>query len=159
MAQHIIRDSKGRVDKILNDKEYAEYQKNGCYAKLIGFVIVAAIILFNVGDCEGDKKKGTASSHKTEITENATSSQSGVVPTISINSTINETVATTDEPTGSMSEDNEMSAGQKSEEYETSTEQAIESESSTDEAEQKLSRKERRALRKAKRKAEQELNE
>ena len=59
MAQHIIRDSKGRIDKILNDQEYAEHQKIGCYVKLIvyGILIIVAIILFNVVDCEGDKKK------------------------------------------------------------------------------------------------------
>ena len=48
MAQHIIRDSKGRVEKILNDKEYAEHQRNGCYTTLIVGAIIGIIIFFNI---------------------------------------------------------------------------------------------------------------
>lgn len=59
MAQHIIRDSKGRVDKILNDKEYAEYQKWGCYAKTILFILVCIIaIIFWATNDGGSKDKG-----------------------------------------------------------------------------------------------------
>ena len=51
MAQHIIRDSKGRVEKILNDQEYAEYEKRGCYSNIIfwGVLIIGifALIYFH----------------------------------------------------------------------------------------------------------------
>lgn len=157
MAQHIIRDSKGRIDKILNDQEYAEHQKQGCYAKLIffGIAFIGAIILAIVGDCEGDKKKETTSSHKTEVIENATSSHYETVTTKSTNSsnstnsTIDETAITTEEPT----------TEQITEEYKVSAEETVESTSSMNEPEQKLSRKERRALRKAQKNAEQEIED
>ena len=47
MAQHIIRDSKGRVEKILNDQEYAEYEKRGCYSNIIfwGVLIIGTPFL------------------------------------------------------------------------------------------------------------------
>lgn len=142
MAQHIIRDSKGRVEKILDDKEYAEYQKHGCYGTLIVGAIIGIIILFNVNDCEGDKTGSAISSHKTEVVDEKVSSHH---ETIRTNDDIDETVATTEEPTAEPT----------AEEHETSTEQTVESEPSTNEAEPKLSWKERRALRKAKQKLEQ----
>ena len=142
MAQHIIRDSKGRVEKILDDKEYAEYQKHGCYGTLIVGAIIGIIILFNVNDCEGDKTGSATSSHKREVVEEKVSSHH---ETIRTNDDINETFATTEEPTAEPTP----------EEYEVPTDQAIESEPSANEPEQKLSWKERRALRKAKQKLEQ----
>ena len=145
MAHHIIRDSKGRIDKILNDQEYAEHQKQRCYANLIfyGIVIIVAIILLNVVDCEGDKKENTTSKDKTEVVDKEVSSQS---ETVVVNSTIDGTPPTTEKPTAEPTP----------EEYETSSEPTFECEPSANEPEQKLSRKERRALRKAQRMAKEE---
>lgn len=58
MAQHYIYDSKGRVDKILDDKEYGDYQQWGCYKNII-LVIVAAIITYVAlnEDNDADPKK------------------------------------------------------------------------------------------------------
>ena len=154
MAQHIIRDSKGRIDKILNDQEYAEHQKIGCFVKLIvyGLLFIVVIIFFNVVDCEGEKTGSASSGHNTEVIEKTTSSHYRTITTNNTNttnSTIDETVNTTKEPTIEPIP----------EEYKTSTEETFESSSSMIEPEQKLSRKERRALRKAQKMAEEEIEE
>lgn len=45
MAFHVIRDEKGRMEKILDDKEYDSYQKRkGCFQFLFFIAIVGLII-------------------------------------------------------------------------------------------------------------------
>lgn len=68
MAQHIIRDSKGRVEKILNDKEYAEHQNKGCLFKIFLFIIFIIIVIALA--INGENNEGKAGS------ENAASKES-----------------------------------------------------------------------------------
>lgn len=71
MAQHYIYDSKGRISKVLNDKEYAEHQKTearenkrvGC----IVLIIFAIICVFSY--CSGSDK--TTNKQKKAIFTNA----------------------------------------------------------------------------------------
>ena len=45
MALHVIRDKEGRMEKILDDKEYDRYQKrNGCYHFLLVTAIIGVVI-------------------------------------------------------------------------------------------------------------------
>ena len=138
MAQHIIRDSKGRVEKILNDQEYAEYEKRGCYSNIIfwGVLIIGIFALIYFLDKKEVKTESTTSNNKIEVIDEKTPSQSSTVNT---NSTLEETDINTDESTVEPT----------SEEYDSPSEPTFESTPSADEPEHKLSRKERRALRKA----------
>ena len=63
MTQHIIRDSKGRVEKILNDQEYAEYEKRGCYSNIIfwGVLIIGIFALIYFLDKKEVKTESTTS--------------------------------------------------------------------------------------------------
>lgn len=58
MAQHIIRDSKGRVEKILNDKEYAEHQNKGCLLKIFLFIIFIIVVIALAINSENNEGKG-----------------------------------------------------------------------------------------------------
>ena len=138
MAQHIIRDSKGRVEKILNDQEYAEYEKRGCYSNIIfwGIFIVGIFVLIYFLDKKEVKTENTISNNKIEVVDERSPFQSSTVNT---NSTLEETDINTDESTVEPT----------SEEYDSPSEPTFESTPSADEPEHKLSRKERRALRKA----------
>lgn len=64
MAQHIIRDSKGRVEKILDDKEYAKYNnKQGCYSIIIAsFIIISLVYAYNSDKDTPSKSKSEVSS-------------------------------------------------------------------------------------------------
>lgn len=45
MALHVIRDEKGRMEKILDDKEYDSYQKRkGCFQFLLAAAIIGVVI-------------------------------------------------------------------------------------------------------------------
>lgn len=59
MAQHIIRSSKGRVEKILNDKEYAEHQKIGCLTKIFLFIIFIIVIALAINSENNEGKVGS----------------------------------------------------------------------------------------------------
>ena len=138
MAQHIIRDSKGRVEKILNDQEYSEYEKQGCYSNIIfwGVLIIGIFALIYFLDKKEVKTESTTSNNKIEVIDEKSPSQSS---TVSTNSTMEETDINADE----------LTAEPTSEEYDSPSEPTFESTPSADEPEHKLSRKERRALRKA----------
>ena len=141
MAQHIIRDSKGRVDKILNDKEYAEYQKWGCYAKTILFILVCIIaIIFWATKDGGSKEKGRTESSTQVMDSGAASSEE--TQTTSDALMENEHVGTSNvvEETPVMQE---VPA--------TSVPDVEESPADDSQPEMELSRKERRALRRAQR--------
>ena len=138
MAQHIIRDSKGRVEKILNDQEYSEYEKQGCYSNIIfwGVLIIGIFALIYFLDKKEVKTESTTSNNKIEVIDEKSPSQSS---TVSTNSTMEETDINADE----------LTAEPTSEEYDSPSEPTFESTPSADEPEHKLSRKERRASRKA----------
>lgn len=45
MALHVIRDNEGRMEKILDDKEYDSYQKRkGCFQFLLAAAIIGVVI-------------------------------------------------------------------------------------------------------------------
>ncbi len=141
MAQHIIRDSKGRVEKILDDKEYAEYQKWGCYTKTILFILVCIIaIIFWSNNDGGSKDKGRTETSSQVMDSGAASSEE--TQTESAPPLENESVGTSSvvEETSVMQEEQATSVPD------------VEKFSDDDsQPEIKLSRKERRALRRAQR--------
>ena len=142
MAQHIIRDSKGRVDKILNDKEYAEYQKWGCYTKIILFIIVSIIaIIFIVSYDDSTTKESKETSSSQGINSVSTSSEETQAGTASIMVEEQGVAPTIDEEASDMQEEPTASVSDVVEE--TPDEET--------QHERKLSRKERRTLRKAQR--------
>ena len=98
MAQHIIRDSKGRVEKILNDQEYSEYEKRGCYSNIIfwGVLIIGIFALIYFLDKKEVKTESTTSNNKIEVIDEKSPSQSS---TVSTNSTMEETDINADELT------------------------------------------------------------
>ena len=54
MALHIIRDEKGRMEKILDDKEYDSYQKRkGCFQFLF-FVAIFGLIIYGSAKQKSD---------------------------------------------------------------------------------------------------------
>ena len=158
MAQHIIRDSKGRVEKILNDKEYAEHQNQGCLFKIFLFII--SIIVVIAIAINGDNNDGKGGSDKIEKAVPKEHSQLEV---------------TTPQSKG-QKEDSDSKQQQPSAETTPLLEADIESSSESVEAveresqdidvssmsddseqEQHLSRKERRALKKAQKRLEKEM--
>ena len=127
MAQYIIRDSKGRAERILNDKEYAEHQKVGCISKLFLLIISAIITVLVIVYAEKEEKKsGSVKIEKADPNPAATS----------------DPVLERDELPSSNLEENEEPESMVSE----------------DEVEQDrhLSRKEKRALQRAKKRLEKE---
>ena len=68
MAQHIIRDAQGRVEKILDDVEFAEHKKKkgwmGCLTLILFFAIVA------IGKCNGGDTDSAADSASSQPTMN-----------------------------------------------------------------------------------------
>lgn len=141
MAQHIIRDSKGRVEKILDDKEYAEYQKWGCYAKTILFILVCIIaIIFWATNDGGSKDKGRTETSSQLMDSGAASSEE----------TQTETAPPLDEESvGTASVAEETSVMQEEQAASVPDMEELSDEDSQPEIE--LSRKERRALRRAQR--------
>ena len=54
MALHIIRDKEGRMEKILDDKEYDSYQmRKGCF-QLLFFVAFVVLIIYGSATQESD---------------------------------------------------------------------------------------------------------
>ncbi len=139
MAQHIIRDSKGRVEKILDDREYAEYQKWGCYTKTILFACILAIIVWATKD-GGSKEKGRTVTSSQVINSGAASSkeaQTETVPAMEEESVVTASVV---EETSVIQEEQAASVPDVEESSVDDSQPEIE-----------LSRKERRALRRAQR--------
>lgn len=141
MAQHIIRDSKGRVEKILDDKEYEEYQKWGCYTKTILFILVCIIaIIFWSNNDGGSKDKGRTETSSQVMDSGAASSEE--TQTESAPPLENESVGTSSVVEETPTLDDEQV---------TSVHNVVESPNEETSPEKKLSRKERRALRRAQR--------
>lgn len=150
MAQHIIRDSKGRVDRILDDKEYAEYEKSGCYANIFLFVIICiGVIIYLLSTSNDAKPKGGSEPAAPFQVEYSVppSSQEGK----------GEEYSTKDEDNDASPAVEETPVVQ--EEQTTSVPDVEESPADDSQPEKRLSRKERRALRRAQRNAELELEE
>ena len=149
MAQYIIRDSKGRVEKILNDKEYAEHQKTGCLTKIFLFII--SIIVVIAIAINGDNNEGKGGSEKIEKTASKGSSQLEVsTPQSKGQKEVSDSKEQqpSAETTPLLEADMESSESLETIEQES---QDFDVSSKIDDAEQEqhLSRKERRALRKA----------
>lgn len=78
MALHIIRDKEGRMEKILDDKEYDSYQmRKGCFQFLFFVAIVGLIIYGSAkqksdGSSEAQTEVGAVESEEiVEMTETA----------------------------------------------------------------------------------------
>ncbi len=141
MAQHIIRDSKGRVEKILDDREYAEYQKWGCYAKTILFILVCIIaIIFWATNDGGSKDKGRIETSSQKMDSGTATSNEA--QTESVHPLEDESVLT-----ASVVEETPVIQ----EEQAASVPDVEESSVDDSQPEIELSRKERRALRRAQR--------
>ncbi len=157
MAQHIIRDSKGRVEKILNDKEYAEHQKIGCLTKIFLFII--SIIIVIALAINNENNEGKAGSEKIEKAVPKESSQLDVsTPQSKGQKEVSDSKEQqpSAETTPLLEADMESSESLETIEQES---QVFDVSSKIDDAEeeQHLSRKERRALRKARKRLEKEM--
>lgn len=163
MAQHYIYDDKhkNRVKMVLNDEEYARYNKLGCGSKLILAIIVIFVIVIFIGICKNVSEGEGNNSKKVENVNTREDYQSGSSSEYSDNSTKESDIRTTESSpsveTVPASEDNVESNTLKEEFVEQSSPE-METPSSIDdpEQEQQLTRKERRALRKAQKKLEKE---
>lgn len=157
MAQHIIRDSKGRVEKILNDKEYAEHQNQGCLFKIFLFIIFIIIVIALA--INNENNEGKAGSEKIEKAVPKESSQLDVSTTQS-NAQKEDAYSKQQQPSAEttplLEADMESSESLETIEQES---QDFDVSSKIDDAEQEqhLSRKERRALRKARKRMEKEM--
>ena len=154
MAQHIIRDSKGRVEKILNDKEYAEHQNKGCLFKIFLFIIFIIIVIalaINSENNEGKAGSKNAASKESSQLEVSTTQSKGQKEDADSKEQqpLAETTPLLEADIESSSESAEA-VGRESQDIDVS--------SMTDDSEQEqhLSRKERRALRKARKRLENE---
>lgn len=74
MAKHYIRDSKGRVEHVLNDKEYAEYNKRkGCIGIIVGTIIIIGLVFGNINDKDvpsKEKSEVQSKSHQENVKTN-----------------------------------------------------------------------------------------
>ncbi len=157
MAQHIIRDSKGRVEKILNDKEYAEHQNQGCLFKIFLFIIFIIIVIALA--INNENNEGKAGSEKIEKAVPKESSQLEVSTTQSKGKkevSDSKEQQPSAETTPLLEADIESSS--ESAEAVGRESQDIDVSSMIDDSEQEqhLSRKERRALKKAQKRLEKE---
>ena len=76
MAQHVIYDSQGRIEKILNDKEYNEQHGcSGCLYSLGTLLFIAFIIGSIIG---GVKNKSNEPTNKKEYLQNSSQNISTV---------------------------------------------------------------------------------
>ena len=155
MAQHIIRDSKGRVEKILNDKEYAEHQNKGCLFKIFLFIIFIIIVIALAINGENNEwkvdseKAASKGSSQLEVSTPQSKGQKEVSDSKEQQPSA-ETSPLLQVDIESSSESAEA-VGRESQDIDVS--------SMTDDSEQEqhLSRKERRALRKARKRMEKEM--
>lgn len=155
MAQHIIRDSKGRVEKILNDKEYAEHQKTGCLTKIFLFIIFIIIVIALAINSENNEGKVGS--------EKAASKESSQLEVSTPQSKGQKEVSDSKEqqPSAETTPLLEADIESSSEIVETIEQESqvfdVSSKIDDAEEEQHLSRKERRALRKARKRLEKEM--
>ncbi len=157
MAQYIIRDSKGRVEKILNDKEYAEHQKTGCLTKIFLFIIFIIVVIAIA--INGDNNEGKGGSEKIEKTAPKESSQLEVSTTQSKGQK-EDADSKQQQPsaeTTPLLEADMESSSESVEAVERESQDIVSSMTDDSEQEQHLSRKERRALRKAQKRLQKEI--
>lgn len=119
MALHVIRDEKGRMEKILDDKEYDRHQaRKGCFQFLL-FVAIVGLIIYGRATKESDgssevQTETVAESEKTdEIAEtNAeeTEDRNGMKEeeTVSAEEDFEEDVTTETEDTSSVIDEDEL---------------------------------------------------
>ena len=119
MALHVIRDEKGRMEKILDDKEYDRHQaRKGCFQFLF-FVAIVGLIIYGSATQESDdfsevQTETVAESEETdEIAEtNAleTEDRNGMKEeeTVSAEEDFEEEVTTETEDTSSVIDDDEL---------------------------------------------------
>lgn len=119
MVFHVIRDEKGRMEKILDDKEYDSYQKRkGCFQFLF-FVAIVGLIIYGSATQESDdssevQTETVAESEETdEIAEtNAveTEDRNGMKEeeTVSAEEDFEEDVTTETEDTSSVIDEDEL---------------------------------------------------
>lgn len=158
MAQHIIRDSKGRVEKILNDKEYAEHQNQGCLFKIFMFIIFIIIVIALA--INNENNEGKAGSEKIEKAVPKESSQLDVsTPQSKGQKEVSDSKE--QQPSAETTPLLEADIESSSEIVETIEQESqvfdVSSKIDDAEEEQHLSRKERRALRKARKRLEKEM--
>lgn len=161
MAQHYIYDDKhkNRVKMVLNDEEYARYNKLGCGSKLILAIIVIFVIIIFIGLCKNVREGERNNSKKVENVNTREDYQSDSSSEYSDNSTKENDIRASESSlsveTTPISEDNSNTLR---EEFVKQSSPEMETPSSMvdPEQEQQLTRKERRALRKAQKKLEKE---
>lgn len=119
MALHVIRDEKGRMEKILDDKEYDRHQaRKGCFQFLF-FVAIVGLIIYGSATQESDDSSEVqteivAESEETdEIAEtNAveTEDRNGMKEeeTVSAEEDFEEDVTTETEDTSSVIDEDEL---------------------------------------------------
>lgn len=119
MALHVIRDEKGRMEKILDDKEYDRHQaRKGCFQFLF-FVAIVGLTIYGSATQESDdsskvQTETVAESEKTdEIAEtNAveTEDRNGMKEeeTVSTEEDFEEDVTTETEDTSSVIDEDEL---------------------------------------------------
>lgn len=119
MALHVIRDEKGRMEKILGDKEYNRHQaRKGCFQFLF-FVAIVGLIIYGSATQESDdssevQTETVAESEETdEIAEtNAveTEDRNGMKEeeTVSAEEDFEEDVTTETEDTSSVIDEDEL---------------------------------------------------
>lgn len=119
MALHVIRDEKGRIEKILDDKEYDRHQaRKGCFQFLF-FVAIVGLIIYGSATQESDgpskvQTETVAESEETdEIAEtNAveTEDRNGMKEeeTVSAEEDFEEDVTTETEDTSSVIDEDEL---------------------------------------------------
>lgn len=158
MAQYKL-DSKGRlVGKILNEEEYAEHQKTGCFTKIFFFIIFIVIVIAIA--VNGEKNEGKGGSEKIEKAAPKESSQLEVSTTQSKaqkEATDSKEQQSSVETTPLL--DADMVSSSESVEAIEQESQDLDVSSMTDDSEQEqhLSRKERRALKKAQKRLKKEM--
>ena len=163
MAQHYIYDDKhkNRVKMVLNDEEYARYNKLGCGSKLILGIIVIFVIIIFIGICKSVSEGEENNSKEIENVDTREGYQVETSPEYSGNSIVeddnNTTESSSSVETAPVSEDNVKSNALREEFVEQSSPEIDNTSSIEDpEQEQQLTRKERRALRKAQKKLDKE---
>lgn len=155
MAQHVIRDSNGRIEKILDDKEYSEHKKKKSCMGCLAIIIIGIACLWASQDNESDSFEEPSS---------VIQSSSSISTPEASSSDVSQDITTESNTSGiSIAADEEAPTEEEAATEETATEAATTVQEdnaltavNAEELPQELSRKERRALKKAQRKAEKE---
>ncbi|MBQ6750457.1 MAG: hypothetical protein IJR02_06770 [Bacteroidaceae bacterium] len=151
MAIHVIRDSHGRVEKYLTEKEFQKYKENkGCFK----YIVLAILILGAVGffkECLPGSSSEDSSEH-----QEVTNSSSSVSNTSEASSSTQSYEKRSDaDISTNISPEVPTSEIETEKDYSTTMPQTPTTTTiMVEEPEQELSRKERRALEKEQRKAE-----